>query len=57
MMNEKVKITFDEDNKVRVLDPEHFKQTAELADQCTAFVESASQRPPRHDVVACEVPS
>lgn len=45
MMNEKVKITFDEDNKVRVLDPEHFKQTAELAEQCSTFVESAL--PPR----------
>jgi predicted DNA-binding protein (UPF0251 family) len=35
-----VQISFDELNRIRILDPEHFKQTEALADECTQFNES-----------------
>ena len=35
---DKINICFDDDAKIRVLDPEQFKQTKELEDECTAFV-------------------
>ena len=39
-MEEEVPIFFDDESRIRVLDPEKFKHTEELAEQCTAFVES-----------------
>lgn len=35
-----VQISFDDLNRIRILDPEHFKQTEGLADECTQFNES-----------------
>ena len=37
-----VQISFDDLNRIRILDPEHFKQTEGLADECTQFNESES---------------
>eukprot|EP00619_Florenciella_sp_RCC1007_P014015 CAMPEP_0205906010 /NCGR_PEP_ID=MMETSP1325-20131115/1689_1 /ASSEMBLY_ACC=CAM_ASM_000708 /TAXON_ID=236786 /ORGANISM="Florenciella sp., Strain RCC1007" /LENGTH=133 /DNA_ID=CAMNT_0053271977 /DNA_START=71 /DNA_END=472 /DNA_ORIENTATION=+ len=34
----KVNICFDDESRIRVLSPEKFKHTEELAEQCTAFV-------------------
>jgi len=34
-----VPIHFDEESRIRVLDPEKFRHTEELAEQCTAFVD------------------
>jgi len=34
-----VQISFDELNRIRILDPEHFKQTEALADECTQFTD------------------
>lgn len=35
-----VQISFDDLNRIRILDPEHFKQTEGLADECVQFNES-----------------
>jgi len=32
-----VQISFDELNRIRILDPDHFKQTEGLAGECSAF--------------------
>ena len=34
-----VPIHFDDESRIRVLDPEKFRHTEELAEQCTGFVE------------------
>lgn len=34
-----VPIHFDSESRIRMLDPEKFKHTEELAEQCTAFVD------------------
>jgi len=39
-----VQISFDDLNRIRILDPEHFKQTEGLADECTQFNDSQSRR-------------
>jgi len=38
--DKEVPIHFDDESRIRVLDPEKFKHTEELAEQCTAFVDS-----------------
>ena len=35
-----VQISFDDLNRIRILDPEHFKQTEGLAEECQTFNES-----------------
>jgi hypothetical protein len=35
-----VQISFDDLNRIRILDAEHFKQTEGLAEECTHFNES-----------------
>mmetsp|Transcript_53208 Transcript_53208/g.105508 ORF Transcript_53208/g.105508 Transcript_53208/m.105508 type:complete len:133 (-) Transcript_53208:318-716(-) len=37
--DKEVPIHFDDESRIRVLDPEKFKHTEELAGQCTAFVD------------------
>mmetsp|Transcript_70861 Transcript_70861/g.142661 ORF Transcript_70861/g.142661 Transcript_70861/m.142661 type:complete len:133 (+) Transcript_70861:67-465(+) len=37
--DKEVPIHFDDESRIRVLDPEKFKHTEELAEQCTAFVD------------------
>lgn len=44
-MEEEIPIYFDDESRIRMLDPEKFKHTEELAEQCTAFVESACPAP------------
>ena len=39
-MEEGLPIHFDDESRIRVLDPEKFRHTEELAEQCTAFVSS-----------------
>ena len=38
------KIHFDDESHIRVLHPDKFKHTEELAEQCTSFVESTSDQ-------------
>ena len=38
-----VAICFDDESKIRVLSPEKFRHTEELAENCTAFVNSTIQ--------------
>jgi prophage DNA circulation protein len=38
MVEDKVAICFDEENKIRVLDPKAFKHSEELERECKAFV-------------------
>ena len=40
-----VQISFDEENKIRVLDSEKFKQTKETQEVAAAFAQSAWRRP------------
>mmetsp|Transcript_28758 Transcript_28758/g.64262 ORF Transcript_28758/g.64262 Transcript_28758/m.64262 type:complete len:132 (+) Transcript_28758:110-505(+) len=37
--DKQVPIHFDENSRIRVLDPEKFKHTEDLADECKSFVE------------------
>jgi hypothetical protein len=37
-----VQISFDDLNRIRILDAEHFKQTETLAEECTQFNDSTS---------------
>jgi uncharacterized protein YhaN len=41
-MDEKVKITFDKEYKIRVLDPSKFQKGEELEKECANFVEKIS---------------
>lgn len=41
-MDEKIKITFDKEYKVRVLDPAKFEKGEELEKECSTFVEKIS---------------
>jgi hypothetical protein len=41
-MDEKVKITFDKEYKIRVLDPIKFEKGEELEKECSTFVEKIS---------------
>jgi hypothetical protein len=39
-MEDKVKICFDKDYKIRIMDPVKFGRSEELDVECTAFMES-----------------
>lgn len=39
-MNEKVQLTFDEDNRLRALEPEKFEQTQEMEKEASSFATS-----------------
>ena len=43
MASEGVSVLFDEECRVRVLDPEKFKSTEQLQSECQAFVSSTSR--------------
>ena len=40
-----MQISFDDLNRIRILEADHFKQTEQLAEECTNFVESLSPLP------------
>jgi hypothetical protein len=40
MMEDKVKITFDKDYKIRIMDPTKFARSEQLDLECTSFLES-----------------
>ena len=40
LQDNEAKIHFDDESHIRVLHPDKFKHTEELAEQCTSFVES-----------------
>lgn len=37
---EKPQVSFDEEGRIRVLDPEKFRQTEQLESECRSFVQS-----------------
>jgi hypothetical protein len=39
-MEEKIKICFDKDYKIRIMDPVKFSKSEDLGTECTAFIES-----------------
>lgn len=39
-MNEKVQLTFDDDNRLRALEPEKFEQTKEMEKEASSFATS-----------------
>lgn len=39
-MEEKIKITFDKDYKIRIMDPAKFTRSEQLDSECTAFLDS-----------------
>jgi hypothetical protein len=39
-LEDKVKITFDKDYKIRIMDPAKFSRSEQLDLECTAFMES-----------------
>lgn len=45
MMEEKIKICFDKEYKIRVMDPVKFKRSEELDVECSAFMESKYMKP------------
>ena len=40
-MSEKISITFDEDNRIRVLEPEKYKETETLRNESVEFLKSS----------------
>ena len=42
-VKKRVQISFDDLNRIRILEADDFKQTEELADQCHSFVEKTSE--------------
>ena len=40
MDQNKIPISFDEDNRIRILESEHFRKTENLAEESTNFVQS-----------------
>lgn len=43
-----ISVSFDDQGKLRVLDPDQFKQTVELKDESLAFVGSTAIAQPRN---------
>eukprot|EP00744_Colponema_vietnamica_P010966 GILI01015442.1.p1 GENE.GILI01015442.1~~GILI01015442.1.p1 ORF type:complete len:145 (+),score=21.42 GILI01015442.1:43-435(+) len=43
MDDDKIPIVFDDDNHIRVLEPEKFKETQQLAQESQTFIEKTSQ--------------
>ena len=43
-MDDKVKVYFDKDYKIRVMDPVKFARSEELDVECSAFVESTTRK-------------
>ena len=39
-MNDKISITFDEDNRIRVLEADKFKDTESIKNESMAFIKS-----------------
>ncbi len=52
--DKRVQISFDDLNRIRILDPEHFKQTEGLADECTQFNDSQNDTRDRRDCFRCD---
>jgi hypothetical protein len=47
-MDEKVKICFDKDYKIRIMDPTKFSRSEQLDTECSAFMESKIFSPTIH---------